>query len=1204
MKRNHCVHPAILSLLLALPLPALAGPGFAGLEALPFAARSGDGTRMHFTPIPAAESGLTNENPYDERSMWSTRYTEFQGGSIGSGIAAGDVDGDGWVDLYVVNKVRPNQLFRQVAPFRFEDITATAGVAGTAAWQTGATFADVDNDGDLDLYVCQFDAPNLLYINDGHGVFTEQAATRGAALRSGSVVGAFADYDRDGDLDLFILTNVHDAASQPDGAPDVLLRNRGDGTFEDVSTTAGISRDGERGHSATWFDANADGWPDLYVANDFAKPDHLYQNNGDGTFTDTADRDLPATPWFAMGADFGDVNNDGLFDLFVADMAGTTHFKSKVTMGDMGGLVDAMDRLATPQYMRNFLFLNSGTDRFQEVAQFAGVKSSDWTWSPRFEDLDNDGWLDLHITNGMVRSFIDSDLVNTARHLASQADVIRLMKASAPAAEMHLMLRNNGHLHFDKVQADWGLDHTGISFGSTFADFDHDGDLDLAYINYDASVSLYRNDSPDGHRVILELRGTASNGYGVGTVATITASQGTLTRELTIARGVLSSSEPILHFGLGTTAVIPSLTVRWPSGAVQTFDDLPADHRYIVTEPDRIATPHAAVASRPVDHGLLTEAAAEHGLDFTNHETAFNDMLRQSLLPNRMNTLGAGLAVGDADGDGDSDVYFAGSTDQPSALYLNDGTGKFRRAPGPQAWDADTAAEQMAPLWLDVDSDGDLDLLVSAGSTEANARSDVYRSSLYLNDGHAHFTTAPISQFSPLASSSAVVAAGDFDHDGDLDVFIGGRVVPGAYPSAPESQLFENRSGQLVDITPESLRHIGMVTAALWTDVDADGQLDLMVIGEWMAPTVFRYDGTAFAPAESSVITGLAEHTGWWNSLISIDIDHDGDLDYIAGNYGLNTKYHASPAHPVEMFYGDFEGTGTSEIVEAKYEGDRLLPVRGRSCSSRAMPSIARKFPTFHDFGAALLPDIYPAEKLDTSLHLKVAELSSGVFMNDGHGHFDFVALPSEAQFAPVFGLVSADVTGDGYTDVVALQNFQGPQVETGWYNGGLSVVLAGHKDGTLTALTPQQSGLAIPGEARAIALADFNQDGYPELLLTRINDTVQLFVPRSIIAEMARPLAIKLHGDAGNAGAVGARLTLHYLDGTREAQEIAAGSGYLSSSESTAFFSVPASTNASTVDIVWPDGSHATHAVPPRCTMMIISPPDQDEEIGAFARP
>lgn len=1166
---------------------SLSAPAADGVTFHPLAPRSGDGTKMHFTPIPATESGLVSENPYDERSMWSSKYTEFQGGAIGTGIASGDIDGDGLVDLYVVNKVRPNQLFRQTAPFQFEDITASAGVAGSDAWQTGATLADVDNDGDLDLYVCQFNAPNQLYINDGRGRFTEEATTRGVGLISSSVVGAFADYDRDGDLDLFVVTNVARADLRPDGEPDVLYRNRGDGTFEVVTAAAGILPENARGHSASWFDANDDGWPDLYVANDFAKPDHLYQNNGDGTFTDTADRDLPSTPWFAMGSDFGDINNDGLTDFFVADMAGTTHFKSKVTMGDMGGLVDSMDTLATPQYMRNALYLNTGTDRFLEIAQMAGVKSSDWSWSPLFADLDNDGWLDLHVTNGMVRSFIDSDLVNASRRLTSRDSVIRLMKNSPPLAETHLMFRNTGDLHFDKVQAEWGLDHTGVSFGSTLADFDRDGDLDLAYINYDNSVSLYRNDSPSGNRIIIELVGTTSNKRGVGAKVVLDSDQGQITRHLSVARGALSSSEPVLHFGLGESEVSHSATIRWPSGAVQHLPDLPTNQRYTVTEPPSPQTPFPAVSSRPTNEGVFVESAADRGLDFVNQERRFNDMIRQSLLPNRMNTLGGGIAVADVDGDHDPDVFFAGAAGQPSRLYLNDGTGHFVPSPHPQAWGTQVELEQMAPLFFDLEGDGDYDLFVTSGSTEFDAGTDSLRSQLYLNDGRGTFALAGPEVYASIASSSSVVIAGDYDQDGDLDLFVGGRVVPGEFPTAPLSQLLENRHGRLVDVTPDTLRHIGMVTSALWTDVDGDSRIDLLIAGEWMAPTVFSFDGTTLA--KSTNVTGFNEQTGWWNSLLAIDIDLDGDLDYVAGNAGLNTKYHASVDHPVELYYGDFEGTGTCEIVEAEYEGDNLFPVRGRSCSSRAMPSIAEKFPTFRDFGAALLPEIYSADKLEDSLRLAVTQLASGIFVNHGAGNFSFSPLPRSAQSAPIFGLAPLN------NSFVALQNFHGPQVETGWYNGGISFLYAREK-----VVAPQVSGIAIPGEGRGVVLGDFDQDGHQDLIATRINESVQYYsqrrfadptsvpqqsvdnLPKDVLSipstNSLKTFVLKLIGHRGNPDAIGARITINYDRDDTITTELTAGSGYLSQSEPLVFFDTDSKHPVKSIDITWPDGTHSTH--------------------------
>jgi len=1190
-------HTAIAAAAFAIASLVSAATPDAPIPAFPFAAKSGNAERMVFTAIPAADSGLVGKNAYDDPAMWGARYMEFSTGAIGSGIAVGDLNGDGVLHVLVANKARPNQLFKQVAPFKFVDVTAEAGVAGPPAangvgWKTGVTMADVNNDGALDIYVCRFNAPNLLFLNDGRGHFTEAAQAAGIDLTSGSVVGAFEDYDRDGHLDLFVLTNIQDARRSPDGEPPRLFHNRGDGTFEDVSTAAGISREPIHGHSATWFDENGDGWTDLYVASDFAPPDHLYRNNGDGTFTDVLATAVPHTTWFSMGADSADINNDGMPDLFVAEMAGTTHYKSKVAMGDMGGLVNYMDTLVTPQYMKNAVFVNSGADRLMEMAKMTGLGSTDWSWSPRFEDLDNDGWVDLHVTNGMVRPFIDSDLLNQIKRMQSPAEIIALMKKQSPQQETNLTFHNDHNLRFNKVQKDWGLDHTGVSFGSAFADFDNDGDLDLVYVNFDDNVSLYRNDCPAGNSIEIELKGTASNSHGVGARVFAHTSQGLQSRELTVARGVLSSSQPIAHFGLGADTQVGALEIRWPSGQVQNLQNLPANARYVVTEPSGPAKLPAAVKSRPVDQGLFVDQASAHGIDFVNEERVFNDMVRpgQSLLPNRMNTLGGGIAWGDANGDGHADIFFAGAAGHGSALYLNNGHGHFSRSRQQQPWDDTIEREAMSALFLDVNRDGEMDLLVVSGGVELDKGDDLLRSHLYLNLGHGRFTEAPAEKFTVPPISAAVASAADFEHTGALGVFIGGRVVPGEYPSTPESVLLANRDGQLVDVTDAAcpaLRDVGMVTAALWTDVDGDGWIDLLVAGEWMPLRLFHNNGNGTL-TETTAEAGFAAQTGWWNSLVAADLNRDGHLDYIAGNAGLNHKYKASPERPAGIYYGDFDNTGKREVVESEYEGDNLFPVRGRSCSSRAMPDLKGKFPTFHDWGAALLPEIYTDEKLENALHLTATQLASGVFLNDGSGHFTFHALPRLAQVSPIFGLAAADFDGDGEVDIVGVQNFSGPQVETGRFDGGLSLLLLGDGKGGFTPAPAQQSGIALPGDSRGLLTCDVNQDGRPDLLVTRTNQNAVLFVNRGTPA--GQSFAIKLTGAAGNPDAIGARLLVRFKDGTAQAAELAAGSGYLSQSEPLAFFGYASGNEPVNVEVTWPGGKKTTHPLQAGAPIVTLS--------------
>jgi len=1146
-----------------------------------FAPKSEGSGETLFTRLAPEATGLKAVNDYSDPRMWGQLYDEFQGGALATGLAAGDVDGDGWTDLYAVSKHGPNTLYRQVAPLVFEDATAAAGIAGNAEeWSVGATFADVDNDGDLDLYLCLFDAPNQLFLNDGQGRFTEGAAVAGIAVQSGSVVGAFEDYDRDGYLDLFLLTNVQSSTRRPEGEPDHLFRNRGDGTFEEVTKEAGIKSDSGKGHSATWWDANDDGWPDLYIANDFEGPDLLYKNNGDGTFSDITEVALPHTAWYSMGSDFADINNDGLFDFLATDMANTTHFKSKVTMGDMGGWVDYFDTLATPQYMKNAVYLNSGTHRFMEVAKLTGLASTDWTWSPRFADFDNDGWIDLHVTNGMVRSFSDSDMVNKIRTLSSKRQIIALIKNSPILAEKNLAFRNDGagKLHFTKSTAAWGLQHEGVSFGSVTADFDKDGDLDLVYANYDEALSFYRNDAK-GNALIVSLEGSRSNRYGIGARVVAKTSQGTQARRLSIARGALSSSEPIAHFGLGSRESVEELAVHWPSGEVQTLENLSAGQRIRILEPDTGATVQAAKATAKGVKGLFEERAAELGIDFARKEQSFNDMKRQSLLPHRMNTLGGGIAIGDADGDGDSDLYFAGAAGQTGQLYLNQ-SGSYKADAREQPWSSKVAQEEMNPIWFDANADGLLDLYVSSGGVEAESGAPTLEDALYLNSASGLFSEAHAADHPRSATSSSVVASADFDQDGDLDLFVGGRVIPGDYPRAPASRLLRNDGGTLTDVTEliaPQLQECGMVTAAIWTDASADGKADLLIARELGSPMLLVNAADGFR--DDSAQAGLANLEGWWFSLASADVDSDGDIDYILGNIGKNTKYKASEERPFKIYYNDFEGTGTCNIVEAKYEGESLLPVRGRSCSSRAMPSLAEKFPTFHAFGAASLESVYTQEKLSEATLVQAKELNSGILLNDGSGKFSFKKLPREAQLSPVFGIAAADFNADGHLDIALSQNFHGPQVETGRYNGSLGTLLLGNGGGSFTSLSHTESGFFIQGEGRGLAVADLNSDNRPDILATQVDRETLAFINSGTSG--GDPLVISLSSsDKGNAAAYGALVTVSYADGSKQAFEKTSTSGHYSQSEPLIFLSRTADRTPVSLEVRWPDGSLATAAI------------------------
>ena len=603
------------------------------ITSIPLTGRQRDPGNPGFTKISPQVSGLLTQNDYDDPSMWGSRYMVFSQGAVGTGLAAGDYDGDGRPDLYVVSKTEPNKLFRQVGDFEFEDVTDKAGVPGGRFWGTGATFVDIDNDGDLDLYTCQYFDANHLYINQGDGTFKERAKNFNLDVWSSSVMAYFSDYDRDGDLDVYVVTNsliLESTLEYSAADPDYLFRNNGDQTFSDVTRQSGVQHNGQ-GLAAVWWDFNLDGWPDLYVANDNVDEDHLYRNNGDGTFTDVLKASVPHTAYFSMGADFGDIDNDGLFDLFVADMQSTTHFKRKVMMGEMGGpLARQFDRQPVPQYMRNALYLNTGTERFMEGAYLYGIASTDWTWSVKFGDLDNDGRLDLHVTNGMIRSFIDADMDKRLRDTTIEEEA-RIMKESPVLRESNLAYRNDGSPRFEEVSQLWGLNHFGVSFGAVFVDFDRDGNLDIAVNNYQESVTLYRNNLGEAHnRALFELRGSVSNSHGIGSTVTLESDSGKQIRYLSPARGIFSSDEPVVHFGLGTDQKINRLVINWPSGHRQEFTDLSPNRRYVVREPEGEVR-----ESRPVrdeePSPLFEEVSAKYGLN----------IMRSEETPMPMNTRGS-----------------------------------------------------------------------------------------------------------------------------------------------------------------------------------------------------------------------------------------------------------------------------------------------------------------------------------------------------------------------------------------------------------------------------------------------------------------------------------------------------------------------------------------------------------------------------------
>ena len=1190
------LHRGLLATLLFAGSAALATDPTGGITEKPLAPRSGPRGATMFTELSPQQTGVVTENNYADPKMWGELYHEFEIGEMGTGVAIGDYDGDGRPDIFVVSKTESCRLFRNLGGWKFADVTEKAGVgdkgAAAGVWKQGAAFVDVNNDGLLDIYVCRFNAPNLLYINQGDGTFKEMAHAYGLDVTDSSVMGAWCDYDRDGWLDVFIQTNLLDASGHPGGQRDYLFHNNRDGTFTNVTARAGIFGEAQ-GHSATWWDYDNDGCPDLYVADDFAAPDKLYHNNRDGTFTNVLDQVVPHTPYSSMGSDLGDVNNDGLIDLFVPDMAATSHEKDLRGMADSRANIreDYKNPNVAPQYEHNVLFLNTGTGHCLEAACLTGLAATDWTWSPRFEDLDNDGRLDLFVTTGMHREATNTDLLLRQMNAESPDERLRIMRDSPVLVESKLAFRNLGDLRFENVSAAWGLNQRSVGFGSAFGDLDGDGDLDLVYTNYKKSVTLLRNDCDTGHRVIIDLHGTVSNRFGVGATVRIESALGVQVRQLVVARGILSSSEPILHFGLGEDSIIQRLTVAWPSGQIQTFADLPVDRHFTITEPSSPASPPAE-PKRPATV-QFAEVSQATGLELRSREEVVDEIAQQRLLPTRLNRRGPALAVGDVDGDESDDVVVGGTTLDPARILLGSSSGQFVGTDTSTLLPA--GAVDDGPLLLfDADGDGKNDLLVTKGGNSLPAGAPEYQPRLFFGDGHGGFRPAPDDALPALPTSAGTVAAADFNRDGRLDLFIGGRVLPGQYPQAPRSALLANRGGKFEDVTDAlapGLREVGMVTSALWTDVDSDGWIDLLLTLEWGQVKYFHNNQGRGFEDWSEKAGFAAAGTGWWYSIAAADFNGDGRPDYVVGNLGLNTQYHADPARPALLFYGDFNDNGEEpQIVEAYYEGDRLYPRRTRRELGAAIPSVLKRFPRNDYYARATLGEILSDDKLAAAQRFAATEFRSGVFLSQPDGRFRFEPLPRIAQIAPLQGIVAGDFDGDGHADIYAVQNSYAPIPFVGRFDGGLSQFLRGDGHGYFTPVPPAESNLVVPGDAKALAVLDLDHDGWPDFLVSRNNSTTLAFHNNGVTGRHS--LRIRLRGPAGNPTAVGARITVELTDGSTQTSEIYAGSGYYSQSSATGFFGYPDATPPRRLRVRWPTGMTSEYDVPPGKTTITIAVP------------
>ncbi len=1078
----------------------------------PLTAPEGD-SKGHtlFEKVASSDSGITFVNRLEKDHPMARLY--FSGFACGS-VAMGDFNGDGRNDLFFTSGAGQNGLFLQKeTAWQFDDVSEKSGIQGGDAWAAGSTAIDVDHDGDLDLLVCNYDRPPHLFINDGKAVFTDKAKECGLTQSDPYVMPTFADYDRDGDLDLFLVSNqlfrkggrpseppvetgpdgvtrVKDEFSRyyrlkknPDGKtvlddsgrPDLLLRNDSRPgeelpTFTDVTNAAGLSAPGF-GLSATWFDLNQDGWTDLHVGNDFSEPDRLYVNRGDGTFIDVATGAFPTSAWFSMGSDSCDINGDGLEDLFCADMAFTTHYKQKVGMGQMGASQKLLQSIRPLQLMRNHLFLNSGTGRFQEAAQMAGLGKTDWTWSVKFQDFDLDGKPDIFVTNGACRSFNHSDLPGATPERLIGQNKWDIWKDTPPRPETNLAFRNLGDVQFSDTSKAWGLDENGVSHGQACGDLDGDGDPDLVVTNIDATVSLYKNNT-EAPRIIIDLDDKITE----GALVELSSPNRKQLLRVRSAGGYFTTTLPSLTFAADE---VSQAKITWPDGSTQTLAELQPGSRYKIA---KHSTPLA-----PVEKPVPLFASPQFLKGVVHREALFDDFIKQPLLPHKLSQLGPASAWTDIDGDGDQDHFLGGTTGTPGQIFVNEG-GKLSPAKNPDFL-LDQQSEDAAAVFFDHDQDGDQDLYVASGSYENDKNDPLLRDRLYLNDGTGKFIKSDL--LPDLRDVGSTVRPCDINGDGILEIFVGSRVTPGEYPTSTACRLLVRKEGRYEDLHAElapGFATAGMITDACWGDFNGDKKMDLVTIGEWTTPRLFIQQDGRFIEA-----SGLENLSGWWTRTQAADIDGDGDLDLAIGNFGLNTKYHASPEKPALLYYGDFQGNGTNSLVEAEFENDTLFPVRGKSCSTSAIPALASKFTTYNSFALAELTDIY---SLKDASRFEAKVLESGFLINDGSGKFTFRPMPHMAQISPIQGMAFDDFTDDDLPDLAIVQNFYNPQFETGPYSGGIGVILKNEGDGRFKDAHPLESGILIPGDPRNLHLIDLNGDSLKDLVCP-LNNGPTLWQPR-----------------------------------------------------------------------------------------------------------